>query len=155
MSETKAFSIGAILSITDGAMMCDLGEVYGIRADAYLGAGSRAGTQRRAGKDRLVQLGVTPGGPAGDLELDIPRNQADPPDAAGRAPFRRQRCTRLDSRHRFALHHTLRESRDYPGDHRDPPGAEKQSHGSNPPASPVATLADNFHRQSTNCSNRG
>lgn len=30
MSETKTFGIGAILSITDGAMMCDLGEVYGI-----------------------------------------------------------------------------------------------------------------------------
>src|ERR1700740_1764494 len=84
-----------------------IGQVDCIRADTDLAAGSRVSTQRFTGKDRLVQLGVSPGAPAGNPKIDVSRDKADPADAARRRPLGEQRSARLDCWHRLGLGHLL------------------------------------------------
>src|SRR5206468_4298159 len=83
VAQTRDFDLAAI------------GQVECIRADADLAAGSRVSTQRLAGKDRLVQLGIGPGAPAGNSNVHISRDKTDLSDAARRRPVGRQRRARL------------------------------------------------------------
>src|SRR5262249_56113718 len=103
---------------------------------------------------RVVVRGMRVGVVCGGGNVDIPCDEAEAADPAGRwlrcaAHERRVRCW-IGS---FGPDRVLDEGWDETDNDYDATGVKKQSHASNPPGTPAASLADNFRLQSTNWSN--